>query len=89
MVGLTLASGSSTSAVTRAGLSSDPWDIGPVVVKECGSSGGRKREFGELCIEGIAPLVFSACGCSSFGEVRTSLPFSNNAPPSVAHFRIV
>ena len=87
--GLTLASGSSWSAVTIAGLSRLPWDIGPVVVYARGSMTGRKEL--EPAVAGVRVPLAAAIGLggSSLGDARTSLPFSKSAPPSVAHFRMV
>lgn len=72
-----------------AGLSKLPWEIGPLVVNARGSIGGRKLL--EVPARGLrVPLAAEiGFGDSSLGEARISLPFSNRAPPSVAHFRIV
>jgi len=68
-------------------LSRLPWLIGPVVVTARASIAGRKFPGDNT---GVAtPLAVPNMGVSSLAEERISLPFSNKAPPKVAHFNIV
>jgi hypothetical protein len=60
-----------------------------VVVYARGSMAGRSVL--ESAAAGLRVPLGAAMGLgdSSLGDDRTSLPFSNKAPPRVAHFRIV